>query len=137
MAAFTTPRSWLDVGTGHAHFCRIAKTIFPDTEFHGLDFGDAIAEALRRGWISHAYDGLFPEKAAEVAGRYDVISMHHYLEHTLDPFAELDAVATALGPGGHLLIEIPDPESWFGRVLRTLWIPWFPPQHLHLPTIGI
>lgn len=130
------PKTWLDVGTGSAHFPRMAQEVFPDTEFHGLDMGSAVLDAARRGWIERAYRGLFPELADELAGQYDVISMNHYLEHTLDPKAELDAVAKALRPGGHLLIEVPDPESRFGRLLRSYWIAWLPPEHLNLVTIG-
>ena len=41
--------------------------------------------------------------------------MHHYLEHTRDPGAELDAAAVALEPGGLLSIEMPDPTSSLAR----------------------
>ncbi|OLT27339.1 methyltransferase type 12 [Actinomadura sp. CNU-125] len=128
----TEPRSWLDVGTGKGHFCRAARTVLPDTRLDGLDFGSAVAEGGRRGWIDRAYRGEFRALAPDLAGRYDVISMHHYLEHTPDPLAELDTAAKVLPPGGHLLIELPDPESWFGRVLRGFWVPWLAPQHLHM-----
>src|SRR5690606_2556722 len=73
---------WLDVGTGYGHFCEAAREVLPDTEFHGLDFGNSIAEAEKRGWISRGISGLFPEVASEIEDRYDVVSMHHYLEHT-------------------------------------------------------
>ncbi len=39
--------------------------------------------------------------------------------------------------GGHLLIELPDPESTWGRWMGRYWLPWFQPQHLHLMSIGI
>ncbi|WP_328595259.1 class I SAM-dependent methyltransferase [Actinomadura macrotermitis] len=128
----TRPRAWLDVGTGKGHFCRAARTVLPETRFDGLDFGSAVEEGGRRGWVGRAYRGEFRMLLPELAGRYDVISMHHYLEHTPDPLAELDAAAKALPPGGHLLIELPDPESWFARVLRGHWVPWLAPQHLHM-----
>jgi SAM-dependent methyltransferase len=130
--AVALPRTWLDVGTGHAHFCRTAATVLPATTFDGLDFSDGVDEAARRGWIREGFHGLFPELIDRLEGRYEVISMHHYLEHTRDPFAELDAAMKVLGPGGLLLIELPDPESFFGRLLRGWWIPWLPPQHQHM-----
>ncbi|MGI5170807.1 class I SAM-dependent methyltransferase [Spirillospora sp. CA-253888] len=131
-----TPRTWLDVGTGHGHFCRMAATTLPHTIFDGLDIGDGVREAQRRGWLRHGRQGWFTERVADLAGRYDVISMHHYLEHTPDPFAELDAAAKVLEPGGHLLIELPDPECRTARVLGRHWTGWFQPQHLHMIPIG-
>ncbi len=132
VAAHTTPRRWLDVGTGHGHFCNHARTTWPEARFDGLDLSDAVEEAAEQGWIDAAWRGLFPELAPELAGTYDVVSMHHYLEHTTDPRAEIEAAATVLDPGGHLLIEVPDPESKIGRLLGRYWVPWFQPQHLHL-----
>jgi ubiquinone/menaquinone biosynthesis C-methylase UbiE len=132
----TTPRNWLDVGTGKGHFCRAARTVLPETRFDGLDFGTAVEESAQRGWIDRGYRGEFTDLAGDLAGRYDVISMHHYLEHTADPLTELDTAVKVLPSGGHLLIELPDPESWFARVLRGFWVPWLAPQHLHMIPIG-
>ncbi|RZQ61052.1 class I SAM-dependent methyltransferase [Amycolatopsis suaedae] len=133
---FTTPKRWLDVGSGHAHFCRGAREILPDTTFDGLDQGAAIEDAATLGWIDRAYRGEFPEFAAELRGQYDVLSMHHYLEHTRDPWAELDLAADVLPDGGFLLIELPDPECRLGRRLGRYWMPWFQPQHQHMMPIG-
>ncbi|MFI1393445.1 class I SAM-dependent methyltransferase [Streptomyces sp. NPDC020681] len=133
---FGTPSAWLDVGTGHGHFCNSAREVWPDTRFDGLDMGAEVRGAEARGWIETAHCGQFPELAAGLVHRYDTISMHHYLEHTRDPFAELDAAAQVLPPGGHLLIELPDPESRLGRLLSPYWIPLFQPQHQHLMPIS-
>ncbi len=129
---FTTPKAWLDVGAGHGHFCKHAREAWPDTVFDGLDQSVSVEEAQRRGWIDHSYQGEFVALAGELAGRYDVVSMHHYLEHTREPLDELDAAAKILPAGSHLLIELPDPESSFGRVLGRWWMPWFQPQHQHM-----
>jgi SAM-dependent methyltransferase len=132
---FGTPKAWLDVGAGHAHFCATAREVWPDTVFDGLDWGDEIEEAARRGWIGRAHRGMFPDLTDELDGVYDVVSMHHYLEHTRDPFAELDAAAKILPPGGHLLIELPDPEWPLARMFGKYWMPWFQPQHQHMMPI--
>ena len=132
---FAAPKAWLDVGTGYAHFCAMAREIWPDTVFDGLDQGAGIEEAERRGWITTAHRGMFPELAGELAGRYDVVSMHHYLEHTRDPLAELDAAAEVLPVGGYLLIELPDPQWRLARLFGRYWMPWFQPQHQHMMPI--
>jgi ubiquinone/menaquinone biosynthesis C-methylase UbiE len=126
------PKSWIDVGAGHGHFCNTARELFPTTTFDGVDFSESIEEAERRGWVAHAHRGLFPELAVELAARahkYDVVSMSHYLEHTREPAAEIEAAARVLADGGLLLIEVPDPESRWGKLLGRLWFPWFQPQH--------
>jgi SAM-dependent methyltransferase len=132
IAPFTTPERWLDVGGGHGHFCKVARERWPRTTFDGLDMGSAIEEAERRGWISHAYRGLLGDAVDELAGRYDVVSMFHCLEHTRDPQADLDAAAKVLAPGGYLMLELPDPEWWLTRILGRFWVAWLQPQHQHL-----
>ncbi|MFC7450889.1 class I SAM-dependent methyltransferase [Rhodococcus daqingensis] len=136
VAPFTTPTRWLDVGTGQAHFCNAAREVWPDTVFDGLDMSANVERAQQRGWISRGFRGSFPELAEELAGRYDVVSMHHYLEHTRDPFTELDAAARVLLPGGYLLIEVPDPEWPLARLLGRYWPGWSQPQHQHLFPLG-
>ncbi|MEU0375227.1 class I SAM-dependent methyltransferase [Streptomyces sp. NPDC006283] len=123
---------WLDVGTSHGHFCQAARKVLPTTVFDGLDNCEGVECAAAEGRISHAYRGFFVDLVDEMAGRYDVVSMFHYLEHTPDPKKELAAARTALRPGGHLMIEVPDPESIYGRLLGKWWVPWLQPQHLHL-----
>ncbi len=136
VARVATPKRWLDVGAGHGHFCLIATEELPTTRFDGLDMSESIDEAVARGWVESGVRGMFPEVADQLAGAYDVVSMHHYLEHTREPLAELDAAHTVLEPGGLLLIELPNPESAFGRWLGRYWIPWFQPQHQHFLSIG-
>jgi ubiquinone/menaquinone biosynthesis C-methylase UbiE len=132
VAKHTAPRRWLDVGAGHGHFCNQAREILPDTSFEALDISAGCEEAARRRWVDRAHRGLFPELAGDLVGRFDVVSMHHYLEHTRDPRQELDAAARVLPEGGYLLIEMPNPESGLGRVLGRWWLPWFQPQHLQM-----
>jgi ubiquinone/menaquinone biosynthesis C-methylase UbiE len=138
VAAVASPRRWLDVGAGHGHFCCIAREVLPETRFEGLDLSESIDDAVRRQWVDHGIRGLFPEVAPQLAAAgksYDVVSMSHYLEHTLDPAAEIDAAARVLPSGGLLFIEVPDPDSRLGKVFGRGWLPWFQPQHLHFLTV--
>lgn len=124
-----SPRNWLDVGSGYGHFCVVARGLLPETSFDGLDMGAGIEEAERRGWIDTAFRGMFPDLIEELKGRYDVVSMHHYLEHTRDPRAEIEAAYTVLEPGGLLLVEVPDPDSRPSRLFGKYWVAWLQPQH--------
>jgi SAM-dependent methyltransferase len=130
------PHRWLDVGAGHGHFCCAASTIFPDTDFDGLDISEEVDQASRAGWIHRAYRGTLPALSADLSGTYDVVSMFHYLEHTLNQRTEIRAARTVLKPGGLLIIELPNPECAYARWLGRFWVPWFQPQHLHLVSVG-
>lgn len=132
----SAPKTWLDVGTGHGHFCAAAREVLPDTVFDGLDFTEGVELAAREGRVEYGYRGVFPDLAPELAARYDVVSMFHYLEHSTDPDRELRAAHEAVRPGGHLLIEVPDPESRYARLLGRWWLPWLQPQHLHLMPVA-
>lgn len=134
VAAVEEPGRWLDVGAGHGHFCNVARDVLPKTTFDGLDMTDSIDDAERRRWVGRGIRGLFPEVAPriEASGElYDVVSMSHYLEHTIDQRAEIAAAAKVLRDEGLLLIELPDPECAFGRLFGRYWMPWFQPQHLN------
>jgi hypothetical protein len=109
-----------------------SRAVWPDALFDGLDLGLSVEEAQHRGWIDRSYRGEFVKLTDELAGRYDVVSMHHYLEHTREPFDELDAAAKIQSTGSYLLIELPDPESFFGHLFGRWWLPWFQPQHQHM-----
>ncbi|MFI9270963.1 class I SAM-dependent methyltransferase [Kitasatospora sp. NPDC052896] len=130
------PGSWLDVGTGHGHFCETAREVFPDTTFDGLDLSEGVDLAERHGRVTRGFRGPFPELAPQLAGRYDVVSMFHYLEHSTDPRRELVAAGEVLRPGGLLLIEVPDPECRYARLLGRWWLPWLQPQHLNLAPVA-
>jgi SAM-dependent methyltransferase len=134
MLSFPEPESWLDVGTGHGHFPQAARAIHPYTSFDGLDPTPRVDEARAAGRIEEAHRGHLtdPEILARLRSRYDIVSMFHHLEHTPDPRAELRAALALLRPGGHLLIEVPDPASTFGTLLGKWWVPYGRPRHLHL-----
>lgn len=130
-----TPEHWLDVGTGQGHFCAAARRVWNEAEFDGLDISETIDDAVRAGWMNRGYQGFLPDKAEDLKGFYDVASMFHCLEHTRDVREELKAVFTVLKPGGLAVIENPNPECLFGRLFGRFWLPWFQPQHLHMPTV--
>ncbi|WP_327670089.1 MULTISPECIES: class I SAM-dependent methyltransferase [unclassified Streptomyces] len=132
LAAFIEPESWLDIGTGQGHFPAVAQEVLPYTAFDGLDSGEGVEEGRRAGRVERAHQGLFTDLAPGLEGGYDALSMFHYLGRSRDPREELKAAHRVLRPGGHLMIELPDPESRFAKLLGKWWISYFQPQHLHL-----
>ncbi|MCB5164682.1 class I SAM-dependent methyltransferase [Streptomyces bambusae] len=127
---------WLDVGTGHGHFCQHARAVLPAVAFDGLDRSEGAELAEQAGRVRRGHRGAFPELAERMGGSYDVVSMFHYLEHCTDPQHELEAARTVLRPGGLLVIDVPDPESRYARLLGRWWLPWLQPQHLNLAPVA-
>ncbi|MET8583402.1 class I SAM-dependent methyltransferase [Streptomyces collinus] len=134
LSALPEPESWLDVGTGHAHFPEAAREFFPYTSFDGLDPTARVEQALLEGRVEEAHRGYLttPGTAARLRARYDVVSMFDHLAHAPDPRAELRAALAVLRPGGHLVVELPDPRCLFATLLGKWWLPYGQPRHLHL-----
>ncbi|GAA3995893.1 class I SAM-dependent methyltransferase [Streptomyces sp. NBC_01373] len=129
---FPEPESWLDVGTGDARFPEAARQVFPYTSFDGLDPTPRVEWARRAERVEEAHLGRLtdPQITARLRARYDVVSMIHHLPRTPDPRAELRAALAVLRPGGHLLLELPDPQSAFATLLGRRWLPRH--RRLHL-----
>lgn len=122
MGRFIEPESWLDIDTGHGHFPAAAQLVHPYTAFDGLDLTERVEEGRRAGRVEEAHRGLLADLAPKLAGRYDALSMFHYLERSADPRIELIAARTVLRPGGHLMIEVPVPDSRYARLLGKGWL---------------
>ena len=128
------PTRWLDVGTGHGHFPMMAKEVWPTPASRGST--RATASTRRPPRVDgRSPRGQLTEVAVGLPDSFDVVSMFHYLGHTADPGAELDAATVALQPGGHLVIEMPDPEHPVARWLGRYWVPWMAPQHLNMVSV--
>lgn len=69
-----------------------------------------------------------------VTDNYDLVMMHHSLEHVRDPVSTLTAAAAVMNPGACLLIRVPlvDSEAW--DIYRENWVQLDAPRHLHLLT---
>ena len=130
LTAHHKPRRWLDVGCGHGHMFAYVRSTECKAELIGLDMGAAVEVGQARGWMDASHRGHFPELSGALEGSVDVVSMCHYLEHVTDIPTELGAAHKALRSDGVLLIEVPDPESVFARLLGRWWMPWVQPQHL-------
>jgi SAM-dependent methyltransferase len=67
-------------------------------------------------------------------GGYDLIMLHHVLEHLPEPSTALGQLAKMLAPGGRILIRIPVAGSYAWRHYGTDWVSLDAPRHLVLYT---
>ncbi len=78
------------------------------------------------------YETADPSTALRNNGRFDVIAMWQVLEHLADPVSVLEAAASALAPGGILVIAVPNPEALQFRVFGVRWAHIDAPRHRSL-----
>ncbi|MEV5309047.1 class I SAM-dependent methyltransferase [Streptomyces sp. NPDC052610] len=134
MLPYGEPESWLDVGTADGDLPDVAREYLPYTAFDGLDPTPRVLTAREQGRVEEAYVGDLTTRTVtdRLRGRYDVVSVLHRLDRGPDPRADLHAALGLLRPGGHILIELPDPTSVFAKVLGRWWLHHTQPHHLHL-----
>jgi len=66
---------------------------------------------------------------------YDLVMLHHSLEHTADPRITLSAVTARLAPSGRALIRVPIAGSHAWRKYRQHWYALDAPRHLCIPSL--
>ena len=72
--------------------------------------------------------------ASEARGTFDLVMIHHALEHVPAPRATLAAMRALLAPGGHCLVRIPLAPSWALERYADRWVPLDAPRHLVIPS---
>ncbi len=69
-----------------------------------------------------------------VQGSFDIVMMHHSLEHMDAPRSVLTQIRSQLAPGGILLVRIPLAQSWAWNEYGPNWVQLDPPRHFTLFT---
>jgi SAM-dependent methyltransferase len=64
-------------------------------------------------------------------GFFDCVLIWHVLEHLRDPEGTVEELRRILKPGGTLVLECPNVESWQARLGGAGWFHYDPPRHLH------
>lgn len=118
----------LDVGCGGGDLLRQLWSLGFD-QLEGID--KFVPEGVR-------LPGLVINKGEldDVAGVFDLVMMHHSLEHMPNPGVTLAAAAKRLAPGGWLLVRVPLADSVAWRDYGVDWYQLDAPRHLHVPTVA-
>jgi hypothetical protein len=73
--------------------------------------------------------GVLEDAPAHLTG-FDAVTLWDVLEHVESPVDFLRACVERLKPGGHLLVNVPDLESFPARMMGARW-PLLLPEHLN------
>lgn len=118
----------LDIGCGDGRFLSGLADRFKRT---GVDLNHSAIERARltRG-LTDVHTLTIEEfrQRLGLAGKYDVITLFHVLEHVEDPAGLIASIAGCLRPGGLLALSVPNPERLVLRWCREEWD--YPPHHL-------
>jgi SAM-dependent methyltransferase len=117
------PRSVLDFGCGSGQFTRIIAELLPDSRVVGSDFHETAPPELK----TQPY--LSISELPPLAGSYDLVMAMHVLEHEDDTQGLLSRIAAMVRPGGTLLIEVPNVDCIWSRLLGKKWDAWYVPYH--------
>jgi SAM-dependent methyltransferase len=118
----------LDVGCGSGSFLARVKQE-TGAAVAGVDFVDLSNRDEYRGVEFH--HGVFDGQQVG-RGRFDLITMWHFLEHDYDPRRSLQHAMHALAPGGLLIVEVPRLDSLSFRLFQSRWPGVQAPQHTAL-----
>ncbi|MBT8255686.1 MAG: class I SAM-dependent methyltransferase [Bacteroidia bacterium] len=110
----------------------------------GSGTGDFLLTAKNRGW---KILGVEPNQKARARAKtknidcvasiadlrgqkFDVISLWHVLEHMPDLENTIEQILDMLDPGGHLIIAVPNFNSFDARYYEKFWAAYDVPRHL-------
>ncbi|MEL6270222.1 MAG: class I SAM-dependent methyltransferase [Chloroflexota bacterium] len=116
----------LDVGCGRAIMLGQLKA--RGWEALGTEIAPELAEAAHRRGINVFIQPDLRD-CGFVEGSFDAVTMWHTLEHIANPSETLAEVYRILKPGGIVLIEVPNMDSWQAVMTRGQWFHLDVPRH--------
>jgi SAM-dependent methyltransferase len=132
LARHTRPGTLLDVGAAAGFFVDEAGRRGWDAQ--GVDVSEAMA-AWGRARLGVRVETATLAAARVAAGSFDAVTMWDYLEHSLDPLADLRRAAHALRPGGVLALSTGDAASAVARLSGRRWHLLTPRHHTFFFTV--
>jgi len=119
------PARVLDIGCFDGTFL---ASLGPDVEKCGIEIMPSAAQSARTKGIrvvAADFAGLAPAPAA-----YDAITAFDVIEHVEDPLAFLSLLASALRPGGVIVISTGNLDAWSWALMRSSYWYCAIPEHI-------
>lgn len=129
---------------------KLYKLLGPEARILEVGCGSGRSSAVLRRCPGWSYTGLEPLPAAvetaqqaglnvtcgdslavsQLAGEFDLIYMHHVLEHLEDPVGTIERIAGKLSAQGYLMIVVPNIASLEHSIFGQCWSGLDQPRHL-------
>jgi 2-polyprenyl-3-methyl-5-hydroxy-6-metoxy-1,4-benzoquinol methylase len=119
----------LDVGCGSGRFLAKMKNLQWDVV--GVEPDKKAAQVARKHFNLEVREGMIGEIRFP-QNEFDVISMHHVIEHLYDPIETLKECLRVLKDGGKLVIITPNSRSLGHRLFKESWRGLEVPRHLQI-----
>jgi ubiquinone/menaquinone biosynthesis C-methylase UbiE len=117
----------LDVGCANGSFLTALESI-ANWELHGIDINPKVIEDCRNTKLhlkaGQLEQGVYPDEF------FDAIIMTHLIEHVVDPLETLRICLAILKPGGVVVGELPNVDSWDFKLFHRYWGGLHLPRHL-------
>lgn len=127
LARFTQPGHVLDIGSAAGFWLR--GLVDSGWTGQGLEPNARMAEHARTTLHLDVGTGALETLASDA--RFDLVSMIQVIAHFGDARGAIAAAVARLRPGGLLLVETWDRDSWTARLLGAQWHEYSPPSVLH------
>lgn len=120
----------LDVGSGSG--CFLAQMRDFGWEVEGIEPNPTGVRIARQSYgLDKVYEGnlkeiYFPDEY------FDVITMHHVIEHLTNPIETLNECSRILKSKGRIVIVTPNIESLVHRLFGRFWASLDPPRHIYI-----
>ena len=123
--------SMLDIGCGQGELLDFLKKGSPGYECFGIEMDCGSAEKAKTRFGIEAWCGRFEDFSFPPQQKFDFIIMHYVLEHLPSPKAAFEKLRSMTVPGGHVLISVPNHESWERKIFGRYWQGYEVPLHFY------
>jgi len=121
--AAVRPNRVLDFGCGSGLFTRCLGDVLEGGSVTGSDFHPVPpADLADRSYVPMS-------RLQEVEGSFDLVLAMHVLEHDDDVPGLLHKIARMARPGGTVVIEVPNIDCFWTKLLGKAWDAWYLPFH--------
>ncbi|MBU0728810.1 MAG: class I SAM-dependent methyltransferase [Proteobacteria bacterium] len=101
-------KSLLDFGCGTGGF--LLKARKTAREVHGVELEKRLQSHFLKNRLT-VFENIEDLRERQGAGRYDLITLFHVLEHLPDPKSMLQSLGTLLADSGEIIIEVPHADD--------------------------